>query len=111
MITTDTWLQEFSDYNNIYNINESGHQEINIFKPLATKKIRLLLNNLYDDVPLKFTRLALHKKGQSDIVVHIDGKDSFEIARKVKEMHCYTCSDIVKVLAICTRLYKRSKKE
>ncbi|MFD1417480.1 SGNH/GDSL hydrolase family protein [Companilactobacillus keshanensis] len=80
MITTDTWLQEFSDYNNIYNINESGHQEITIFKPLATKKIRLLLNNLYDDVPLKFTRLTMCKEGQTEIVVHIDGENSFEIA-------------------------------
>ena len=25
-------------------------------------------------------------------------EDSFEVARKVKEMYCYTCSDIVKVV-------------
>ena len=25
-------------------------------------------------------------------------EDSFEVARKLKEMHCYTCSDIVKVI-------------
>lgn len=29
---------------------------------------------------------------------NIPPEDSFEVARKVKEMHCYTCSDIVKVV-------------
>lgn len=80
MIYTDTWLQDFSDYNNINNINESGHQEITIFKPLATKKIRLRLNNLYDDVPLKFTKLAIHREGRKSIDVHVDGKYTFELA-------------------------------
>lgn len=30
---------------------------------------------------------------------NIPPEDSFEVARKVKEMHCYTCSDIVKVVS------------
>lgn len=86
MIMTDTWLQEFSNYNNIYNINESGHQEISIFKPLATKKIRLLVNNLYDDVPLKITKLTLLKEnGKISIPVHINGKNQFEIPPHMTE--------------------------
>ena len=29
---------------------------------------------------------------------NVPPEDSFEVARKVKEMYCYTCSDIVKVV-------------
>ncbi|MFC6322665.1 SGNH/GDSL hydrolase family protein [Companilactobacillus baiquanensis] len=85
MITTDTWLQEFSDYHNIYNINESGHQEITIFKPLATKEIRLLINNLYDNVPLKITKLTLNKPGHKPMVVTVNGQSNFEIAPKTTQ--------------------------
>lgn len=31
---------------------------------------------------------------------NIPPEDSFEVARKVKETYCYTCSDIVKVVLI-----------
>lgn len=31
---------------------------------------------------------------------NVPPEDSFEVARKVKETYCYTCSDIVKVVLI-----------
>ncbi|CAA7395927.1 unnamed protein product [Spirodela intermedia] len=42
------------------------------------------------DVTL-FIQQLLRERGE-----HIPPEDSFDVARKVKEMHCYTCSDIVK---------------
>ncbi|XP_006338881.1 actin-related protein 3-like isoform X2 [Solanum tuberosum] len=42
------------------------------------------------DVTL-FVQQLMKERGE-----HVPAEDSFEIARKVKEMHCYTCSDIVK---------------
>jgi hypothetical protein len=30
---------------------------------------------------------------------HIPPEESFDVARRAKEMYCYTCSDIVKVLS------------
>ncbi|CAN4112890.1 unnamed protein product [Withania somnifera] len=38
-----------------------------------------------------FVQQLMKERGE-----HVPAEDSFEIARKVKEMHCYTCSDIVK---------------
>ncbi|CAI8618880.1 unnamed protein product [Vicia faba] len=42
------------------------------------------------DVTL-FVQQLMRERGEN-----IPPEDSFEVARKVKEMHCYTCSDIVK---------------
>ncbi|PHU17849.1 Actin-related protein 3 [Capsicum chinense] len=42
------------------------------------------------DVTL-FVQQLMKERGEQ-----LPAEDSFEIARKVKEMHCYTCSDIVK---------------
>ncbi|XP_029122347.1 actin-related protein 3 isoform X2 [Elaeis guineensis] len=39
----------------------------------------------------QFIQQLLKERGE-----HIPPEDSFEVARKVKEMYCYTCSDIVK---------------
>ncbi|VFQ87677.1 unnamed protein product [Cuscuta campestris] len=42
------------------------------------------------DVTL-FIQQLMRERGE-----HIPPEDSFEVARKVKEMYCYTCSDVVK---------------
>lgn len=39
---------------------------------------------------------------------HIPPEDSLEVARKVKESYCYTCSDIVKV-TFCDSLAETNK--
>ncbi|KAL0327319.1 UNVERIFIED_CONTAM: Actin-related protein 3 [Sesamum angustifolium] len=40
----------------------------------------------------RFIQQLMRERGE-----HVPPEDSFEVARKVKEMYCYTCSDIVKV--------------
>ncbi|KAL0297046.1 UNVERIFIED_CONTAM: Actin-related protein 3 [Sesamum radiatum] len=39
----------------------------------------------------RFIQQLMRERGE-----HVPPEDSFEVARKVKEMYCYTCSDIVK---------------
>jgi hypothetical protein len=60
MITTTTWQHTFTNYQNINNINPTGHQHLKIFQPLSTKRIRLQLNNLYDEIPLQISKLEIY---------------------------------------------------
>ncbi|KAG9450424.1 hypothetical protein H6P81_010389 [Aristolochia fimbriata] len=48
--------------------------------PIAGKDVTLFIQQL------------LRERGE-----HVPAEDSFEVARKVKQMYCYTCSDIVKI--------------
>ena len=51
MSAATTWKHTFTDYNNLENINASGHQHLEIFQPLSCHRLRLLFNNLYDEIP------------------------------------------------------------
>ncbi|MQS75358.1 hypothetical protein FHL06_02980 [Lactobacillus halodurans] len=59
MTITTTWKHNFTNYSNLDNINQTGKQTLEIFQPLAAKKIRLQLNNLYDEIPLKISSLTV----------------------------------------------------
>jgi len=85
MIATTTWKHNFTNYLNIDNINETGHQHLEIFQPLATDKIRLQLNNLYDEIPLKISNIEISTNTNVKKSVTLDGKASFEIAPRLIE--------------------------
>lgn len=59
MTKTTTWSHTFTNYDNLTDINLSGREELAIYQPLAAKKIRLQLNNLYDEIPLEISSLNL----------------------------------------------------
>lgn len=78
MIVTTTWQHNFTNYINIENINASGHQHLEIMQPIATKKIRLQLNNLYDETPLLITSLTIDTDSNK-IPVTVNNNQQFSI--------------------------------
>jgi len=85
MIATTTWEHNFTNYSNIDNINENGHQHLEILQPLTTDKVRLQLNNLYDEIPLKISNIEISTNTNVKKNVTLNGKDSFEIAPRLIE--------------------------
>lgn len=79
MLTTTTWLHTFTNYSNLNNINSSAHQILKIFQPVDTKKIRLQLNNLYDEVPLRISHLEISNSHQNKASITLNGKTEFAI--------------------------------
>lgn len=78
MTNTTTWRHTFTNYDNLTDINMSGQQEIAIYQPLAAQKIRLELNNLYDDIPLEITSLILIT-ANGKYPVTLNGRTNFKI--------------------------------
>ena len=64
----------------------------------SRKQIQWLYRNVIDRTFLS-VYCAVQERGEN-----IPPEDSFEVARKVKETHCYTCSDIVKVIFASIRI-------
>ena len=60
MIITTTWKHNFTNYDNLTEVNRDQFQHLQIFQPLATKKIRFQLNNLYDETPLVITHMEIY---------------------------------------------------
>lgn len=92
MIVTTTWKHNFTNYANLENINESGKQHLEIMQPLSTKKIRLELNNLYDELPLQITSIVIYSDSKTKYSVTLDGKKQFSI-----EPHLVEYSDWIDV--------------
>lgn len=79
MIATTTWRHNFTNYSCIDNINESGRQHLEIYQPLATHKLKLLFNNLYDEVALNITSLVIYVDPDHKQTVTLNGADKFRI--------------------------------
>lgn len=79
MIKTTTWKHNFSNYTNLNDINANGHQHLEIFQPFAGKKIRIQLNNLYGEVPLKIDSLRIYYDPNNKISITKHRKKSFAI--------------------------------
>lgn len=85
MIETTTWKHNFTNYDNLENINKTGHQHLEIFQPLAGHKIRLQLNNLYDESPLKIDHLEIYNNSTDKKAVTFNQQTSFEIEPRLLE--------------------------
>jgi len=85
MIETTTWKHNFTNYANIEFINNTGKQHLEIFQPLACKKIRLQLNNLYDEKPLVISSLEISADNVDKKSVTLNGQTNFEIPARLKE--------------------------
>lgn len=85
MMQTTTWKHNFTNYSNLENINSTGQQNLKIFQPLASKKVRLQLNNLYDEVPLKITSLTIQTDSSAKKTVTLNGASHFEIPARLIE--------------------------
>ena len=79
MIITTTWKHNFTNYDNLTEVNRDQFQHLQIFQPLATKKIRFQLNNLYDETPLVITHMEIYDSESRKIPVTLDHKTSFQI--------------------------------
>lgn len=85
MIATTTWQHTFTNYQNINNINPSGKQHLQIFQPIATKKIRLQLNNLYDEIPLNISKLEVYLDPANKKTVTLNGASHFQVESRLIE--------------------------
>lgn len=85
MIATTTWKHNLTNYQNIENINNSGLQHLEIFQPLATDKIRIQLNNLYDEIPLEISKMEIYSDTSTKKVVTLDGSSKFTIEPRLIE--------------------------
>ncbi|TGD23560.1 hypothetical protein EGT49_05780 [Companilactobacillus suantsaicola] len=85
MIETTTWKHNFTNYANLENINPNKQQQLQIFQPLPCKKIRLQLNNLFDEVPLKIEQLEIYSTPTDRKLVTLNGQTSFEIEPRLIE--------------------------
>lgn len=79
MTTTTTWRHNFTNYDNMENINASGLQHLEIYQPVASKKIRLQLNNLYDEIPLRISDLKIYTNPEQKVPVTLDGETEFNV--------------------------------
>jgi len=79
MISTTTWRHNFTNFINLDNINSSGKQHLEIFQPLAGKKIRLQLNNSFDDIPLTISSLTIYTDYSEKKQVTLNHQSTFEI--------------------------------
>ncbi|MFC6177355.1 GDSL-type esterase/lipase family protein [Companilactobacillus huachuanensis] len=85
MIATTTWKHNLTNYQNIENINRSGFQHLEIVQPLATDQVRLQLNNLYDEVPLKISKLEIYSNSANKKLVTFEGSTQFTIEPRLIE--------------------------
>jgi Lysophospholipase L1 and related esterases len=83
MVIANTWLQEFSNYSNIDDVNKSGHQTMEVFEPMASKKLRFLLNNKFGKTPLEITAMTAHTDLQ-DVKITLRGNEDFLIEPRQK---------------------------
>ncbi|KAG9450882.1 hypothetical protein H6P81_010847 [Aristolochia fimbriata] len=74
----EVWSGPLSNYRTVVLLVNWSPSSIKSI-PIAGKDVTLFIQQL------------LRKRGE-----HVPPEDSFEVARKVKEMYCYTCLDIVK---------------
>lgn len=87
MIATTTWQHTFTNYQNIDNINLSGQQHLEIIQPLATNRVRLQLNNLYDETPLEISKLEIYAHPDTKKVVTLHGLKHFSIEPRLVEWY------------------------
>ena len=85
MIATTTWKHNFSNYQNIDKINQSGHQSLAIFQPLASHKLRLQFCTLYDEKPLHISKLTIYSKDQPQTVITKNGQSDFSIEPRITD--------------------------
>lgn len=85
MSAATTWKHTFTDYNNLENINASGHQHLEIFQPLSCHRLRLLFNNLYDEIPLRISQMKIYTDSTHKSSVTLRGKSDFEISPRLSE--------------------------
>ncbi|WP_338215579.1 GDSL-type esterase/lipase family protein [Companilactobacillus muriivasis] len=85
MIATTTWKHNLTNYENINNINDSGFQHLEIFQPLATNKIRLQLNNLYDEIPLEISKIEIYSNSSDKKIITLDGSSRFQVEPRLIE--------------------------
>lgn len=85
MIATTTWQHTFTNYANLENTNIEKYQSLKIFQPLASNKIRLQLNNLYDETPLKISSLKISVDSDETKNVTLNNQTAFEIAPRLIE--------------------------
>jgi len=83
MIETTTWKHNFTNYANIEFINNTGKQHLEIFQPLAGNKIRLQLNNLFDENPLNINELNIYLNPNDKKSVTLNGQTSFDIPARL----------------------------
>ena len=79
MIITTTWKHNFTNYDNLKTVNQAQFQHLKIFQPLATKKIRFQLNNLYDETPLVISHMEVYDQASHKVSVTLNNKSSFQI--------------------------------
>ncbi|WP_334329257.1 GDSL-type esterase/lipase family protein [Companilactobacillus sp. HBUAS59699] len=81
MAIINTWTKEFSYFPNIKHINHGGTQNITVFQPLATSRIRLLVNNQYGKIPLEIKSIKVIADDKTyDITMN--NNTSFSVASK-----------------------------
>jgi len=85
MIVTTTWRHNFTNYSNLENINATGQQHLEILQTLAANKIRLQLNNLYDEIPLKISNIDIYLDPNDKKNVTLNGQSSFNIEPRLVE--------------------------
>lgn len=83
MITTTTWRHNLTNYSNLDNVNESGQQQLQIFQPLASNKIRFQLSNLYDEVPLKINAFTIKTDASLTTSITLDNMSEFEVPARL----------------------------
>ncbi|GEO79228.1 GDSL family lipase [Companilactobacillus mindensis DSM 14500] len=84
MITTTTWQHNFTNYTCLNDINQSDRQYLKILQPIAAKRIRLQLNNLFDEIPLEVTSLKIFSEPGHQKSVTMNDNDSFQIEPHLK---------------------------
>ncbi|KRN99895.1 SGNH/GDSL hydrolase family protein [Companilactobacillus kimchiensis] len=109
MITTTTWRHNFTNYDNLENINATGHQHLEILQPLATKKIRLQLNNLYDEIPLKISQLTIFNNQSDKRTVTLNGKSSFCVEPRLIKWSDWIDIDLVANTFLSIDLFSPNK--
>lgn len=83
MTIINTWTKEFSYFPNIKHINHGKSQIITIYQPLATDKIRMLINNEYGKIPLEIKSLKI-VDNNNQYELTMNNRSSFSVAAKQK---------------------------
>jgi len=109
MITTTTWKHNLTNYQNIENINDFGFQHLKIFQPLTTNKIRLQLNNLYDEIPLEISKLEIYSNTSSKKAVTLDGATQFNIEPRLIEWSDWIDIDLTSNSDLSIDIYSPNK--
>lgn len=82
---TTTWKHNFTNYSNLENTNSTGQQHLEIFQPIAAKKVRLQLNNLYDEISLDILSLKIYSDSSEKKSVTLNGRKNFKIPARLIE--------------------------